>query len=589
MSSEEIVKEHCGNDPTRRALFLMSVLNVEQSLEGDVKQKLLERIRDYLLSAKSLEVSYLKQEHSNSNAPIILRKTGNTVAVSIPSSNALDNRKPFSIYCVSSGEKSGSDVIGSSIEHLKSQSNEIFLYGLKSNWLFDIYYLTSDSHGTHIRSTSRQIVSCLPLHLPLCWVYFTQLSMDLKNVVMSNSAKNIVLSHLVQERKDIYDLLKNPEQEPFKLKEGSMKRVTQPFINGFVQVVFSHADYEKQESADNSIKSDIIKSQALRMKICFDFLLAAQCAKSIKNHKIELLCIIKAYQECIPFLEQGLYSPILLKILLQCHSGLQMHASEFEGDRVKGLADFLVPVTYYLVDQLLKTEDPASNSLIGKIFQETTALINISTSSVDTRILSSASIESNLIGYNFKIPPVKTKKASSHYYADYGYHSVLALGKSVSAGLQVRRLFDVFFEQLELVMIKYKIPMPSADLQKKMMTSKRSLDTTTSLKDIYGLFLLSGPEIVIQELAKFKKNPRYVEILSEVIQWSFEKDLFDPAIRFSYDLEDLVDKRTQAMLHMQELIDDANHDRKEIIVKRKKRPLFAIGQKNMDALKQLVV
>jgi hypothetical protein len=322
------------------------------------------------------------------------------------------------------------------------------------------------------------------------------------------------------------------------------------------------------------------------MKICFDYLMAAHCAETINNHKLVLLCIIKAYQECIPFLEQGFYSPILIKILLRCHSCLQLHATEFEEERVKGLADFLVPITYYLVDQLLKKENSDSNALIGKIFQETTSLINITSSSVDTRILSSATIESNLIGYNFKIPQAKAKKGSSNFYADFGYHGVLALGKSVSAGLQARKLFDLFFEQLEITMVKYKIQMPNADLQKKMLTSRRSLDTITSLKDIYGLFLLAGPEAVIQELLRFKKNPRYVEIVSEVIHWSFEKEWYDPAIRFSYDLEDFLDKRTQSILHMEDLKDDASHDRKEIIVKRKKRPLFTIGLKNLDAIKQ---
>ena len=136
-------------------------------------------------------------------------------------------------------------------------------------------------------------------------------------------------------------------------------------------------------------------------------------------------------------------------------------------------------------------------------------------------------------------------------------------------------------------MIKYKIQAGNNEAAKKI-SPKRVLDSITSLKDIYCLFLLCGPEGVIQELARFKKNPRYTEIISEIIQWCFEKDLYDAAVRFSYDLEDWIDKRNQSILHMQELVDDSAHDRKEIVVKRKRHHLFTVSQKKIELVKQLI-
>ena len=65
-----------------------------------------------------------------------------------------------------------------------------------------------------------------------------------------------------------------------------------------------------------------------------------------------------------------------------------------------------------------------------------------------------------------------------------------------------------------------------------------------------------------------------MEIVSELITWCVEKENFDAAIKISNEVEDWVDKRTQTILRMDELLEDVATQKRDIIFKRRKRSLF---------------
>eukprot|EP00842_Homolaphlyctis_polyrhiza_P000831 jgi/Hompol1/1749/HPOL_000005-RA len=82
----------------------------------------------------------------------------------------------------------------------------------------------------------------------------------------------------------------------------------------------------------------------------------------------------------------------------------------------------------------------------------------------------------------------------------------------------------------------------------------------------------------MQELIRFKKNPRYVEIVTRIVEWCLDRDLVEAALRISADTEDWLDKRTQTIVQMDMMADEGDTKR-EVVIKRRKRHLFATDKK----------
>ena len=110
-----------------------------------------------------------------------------------------------------------------------------------------------------------------------------------------------------------------------------------------------------------------------------------------------------------------------------------------------------------------------------------------------------------------------------------------------------------------------------------ILAPRRILEQQTTLKDIYATFFTCGPEWTLQELSRFKKNPRYLEFAAHVLEWAFSRESFEHVVRFSNEIEDWLDKRAQTFGKWEDVL-GPGEGYKEILIKRKKRNLFALDK-----------
>jgi cell fate (sporulation/competence/biofilm development) regulator YlbF (YheA/YmcA/DUF963 family) len=354
-------------------------------------------------------------------------------------------------------------------------------------------------------------------------------------------------------------------------------------VRGYVHGLFHSLEETEMEFAKSELRTNELEGKLCRLRICRDFLLAAECCRKCDNSKLELLCILRIFEKLQPFLLKNSKPPIVVHILYRCHEALLRLYSVFGEDTPKGMKDYLVPIAYHLVQALV---EHSNYHLALQISYETVTLINVVAHNIDNRIMNSSHFETSVLGYQFKPHKGKAKRGSAQYLFEFGFHGLLAVTKSHKVGLSItRKQFDVFYEQVELMLIKTKAALSLTDpnQKKNLYVNRKSLDNFTTLRELYQLYASSGPETTMQELNKFRKNPRYVELVSEILSWCLEKEQLDVVVKIANEVEDWVDKRTQVILRMDELMQDSVSQKKDIVIKRRKRPLFAL-----DKIEQLL-
>ncbi|KAI9096602.1 hypothetical protein DFS34DRAFT_623406 [Phlyctochytrium arcticum] len=222
--------------------------------------------------------------------------------------------------------------------------------------------------------------------------------------------------------------------------------------------------------------------------------------------------------------------------------------------------------------------------------------------------------------------------------SDFAYHSVIAVSNEVGKGYEyMARRLETFCEYLEVELIRAnnalvalhgssgssimqsanQIPAPQAQMQMQplqrvgsqpllldgpvvassgnpMLIANSSIlaptalnlrkvldQSATTLKELASVLTASGPDIALENLHRFRKNPRFVELAAFATVWCIQTGIPDHCIRICVDVEEWIEKRNLKILTYD---DEEVKEGGGTIGKRKKRSLF--GEKKTQDKKR---
>jgi hypothetical protein len=574
---ESTIKLYCGYDPTKRALYLMSVA-LHETLSPEESYIFLKKASDYLIQAREAEFLVFDQTKiSKSLGTDILHKTSTSLTIKIPQFDG----KNSGFQIIGQVGNSSTDMCGVGIIFPYSNSTEtsFTVFGLPRNEKI-ILKLIMNSNDTKTIFSTLKIYSSIPMSILLCWTYLAVISdvkivPDIYNLSLDTLESHFRLSRIPTE--SLRQPVNESQIQPFYIDKTHISDCNVAVIRGFIQCIFLSIENRTKEFNISSNSNSVHALQVLILTNSLNYMICAESAKLNGGSKLELLCSIKSFEELKPLIENNSDMPFVIYLLIRCHESIMRNASEFANDQSKGIRYYLVPIAYYLIQKFIQLGE---HSMAAKIAYDTISIITLTSYSADVKILNSNAVESNLLGYLYRPYKGKGKRNSTILLQDHGFHNRIAITKNVHTGLTLQaKPFDLFYEKIEMFLVQNKILLPSNSSDpnsKKGFTSKKYLDSFTTLRDIYLLFLVNGVEMTLTELGKFKKNARYIEILVHLITWCLEKDYLDYVIKVSNEIDEFMDKRAQAILRCDELLLDLVQLKKDILVKRRKRILFTI-------------
>jgi hypothetical protein len=582
--NEDTVLRICGYDPAKRALFYMSVLAVEALTENEVTSYLT-KARDSLIQAKEYEHQLLVHTKAQNHFfPEIIHKSTTSITLSIP-----HHAESTDYQLIGNFGYGHSDICGVKIRfpHFITDPDEITLFGIEPNdhFTLKIQYYSQEGVSTTLPV---KLYGSVPISLLLSWTYLASVAQLNDHPDIFSQSCETLEDHFkyFKTAEDNYILSGNfqmftqKEFVPFTLNESLLANCDLAVVRGFINCIFTCIKNRIKHFRNSDIRRPLRASQLLRIKNAADYHAAAFCAKVAGESKCELLCIIKLFKELQPIIEDNVDIPFVTYLLLICHETIIRNSSYFGDDRTQGVRHYMIPLTYVLTEKLIQNGE---NTLCSKIAHETISLITLTSYSPENKIFNSSAIEINALGYLYKPAKGNGKKHYIQMLQEFGFHSQIAVTKGPTHGIPSHpRPFDTFYENIELLLAQNKLGFPALtiDSSKKFgasSTKKTTIEHFTTMKEIYNLQSSGTFDLVINELSKFRKNPRYVEILATIVAWCVDKENIDSAVKFSTELEDYVDKRMQTILKTDELLMDSAQMKKDFTIKRRKRMLFTVS------------
>jgi hypothetical protein len=245
------------------------------------------------------------------------------------------------------------------------------------------------------------------------------------------------------------------------------------------------------------------------------------------------------------------------------------------------VADYLEPVSLLVASRLFIWRE---YSMAIKFSDDCLSFFSSLTGTVDLRILNSQYLEHHWTG-----APPRAKKiqyvSSTHRknviaaaHAENAYHAIVAVGKTPLQGYMDRRKkIDIVCENLECIIAQCMVMLrPIGHLHER-----RSLDTHTSIKELYLVFSSVSVDSLLSDLAKFKKNPRYIEMVTLVVEWSFQRGQNDTVIRICNEMLEWLTIRNRYIQNPLIAWEDSEFKRE--IFTRKKKPLFKDYNNTVEA------
>jgi hypothetical protein len=171
------VRQWCGNDPIKKALFNLTVIQHAEMISTSEKRKLLRSAVEYLEEYRNLEkqtIEYLKDPHSSG---IVLRqKSSSFVLVEVHTDSA---NQIISLGCnlaKSRRDVPSTDICGTGlkISH-HGQKIVLVLSSLIPNELYSVFSVYEEQSKSS-RSDSIAVLASMPISLPLCWTYLYEIA-----------------------------------------------------------------------------------------------------------------------------------------------------------------------------------------------------------------------------------------------------------------------------------------------------------------------------------------------------------------------------------------------------------------------------
>ncbi|KAJ3091392.1 hypothetical protein HK102_000715 [Quaeritorhiza haematococci] len=643
------VETICGENPLYQALFFAVHASAESNIPQAEKHVLLKRATDLLAKARQAEarllsdISYTSKllgsggkAHVSTNiqaccaAPLFVRRSPTSISIRARPSAGVDGSlvvestyQAFAQRCSKALKVSLSDVeyYGTGIPVSGATSSEIIIRGLEPNnrYFFAVGAFNEDQQmiSDCIGDTSFPILACFPIPLDLCWGHISIIAHVAKCEEVADLAHRTLCEYFLTRVESKENLLRSindsqsgVEHEPvFELNPFSILEASDASTRLFIQSIFAKIDrtfvkalatgmsLSVQQNPEGS--KDVVAAATMRLEAARDLLIACTLAEHISNFEYMLMCAIKCFEIIQPLLDIELPSRFLVHCLLECHRRFSASILLVEDiDRAQAVKDCFVPMCNFAVRYLVKIRTRSSSAALIKLAEESLAVMNKCIQINDLRIMSSNLIEENWIGEAKKIKKIRYgKKPKANMIAEFQYHAIISTCNSrplLGYDGTKQRPVDDMSEYLDIVMAMQNITRHHSSATPVMLpdqrqeTISRHLESQTSLRELYILLQIVGPELIYQQLNLFRKNPRYLELAVRCINFClFPSECKAPglysnaamnenpelAVKLCGDLFDWVDLRNRAMQNCEIYFDGAD-ERREKILKRKKRVLY---------------
>ncbi|KAJ3163868.1 hypothetical protein HDU88_006207 [Geranomyces variabilis] len=619
---EQRVEAYCGENLVLRALVLVVHASEGSNLDKASRNKLLTQAAELLRSAFREENRLVDQifgEHAVKPRqpficppPLFVRRSPTSITVRpvhmvdnenkpiIPHSYRLYTRKvtkdSVPLVTVSDVAYPGS---GYQVRVSPSGdgSTELTVTGLKPNHRYVLAVCAFDAAdkpiGQGIGETSRPILACLPLPLLLCWGHVANVAHEaqcgdiadisykvLREQYVSWLAPDARLRRTVFEKQVAGDPY---AEEVFRLNDLDLSTTAPSIIRTFVEAIYASIDREFSRThaivhSDVEGIGDVLAAQMLRLKCCRELLIALELAKRIEDQRLMLLSSFKCYELLVPLLQNDDVAdpaklqlgsrpptplPYVVQVLMLCHTTFIKCSAVLGNDRVNGVMDHYAYIAFHLVRRLTARRAPADLARAVQVAEEALSIIRsiAGETSSDIKIPSSTTLEAEWLGPEHRAAKRRISKKKGKGRAivtECAYHALLASTAEHAKGYEnhgSRRLeamceyFDVEIGRATLI-----IPPPGQPSLRKGLDA-----ASTSTREIYAVLALSGPDVAIENISRFRKNPRYIEIMALAAGWCLAAGHFiDTAIRICLDAEDWTEKRNYCLLNFEEVAEEQN-------------------------------
>ncbi|KAI9324120.1 hypothetical protein DFJ73DRAFT_802668 [Zopfochytrium polystomum] len=556
---EERAKKLCGKNLVLQSLLQLTFAWESSTLsEHDREAHLTEAIN--LLKAEMKSERFLLEmlckapasaKPMKCPAPTVLKRTPTVVTLRPNHMVTEQGDLIIPMYYQAFGTKAGS--IGVTLNDTKfegcgrnlraTRAMEIQVTGLEPNQRYTFALAAFDSEGRMIGpgigNTSCGVTTMLPLPIVLCWAYISRGAHELGYYDVADEAMQVLWSFFVKSRV-MEDGLAKPatvgntgvtHDSVFQIEEKNLRSSSSTIVLMFISCIHLELDRRLHEStlpvqADRSGSHNPLQSQLIRLKAARDLLVALEFARRIRNTQFIVSSAIRILEVLQPLFSFSVGCPFAVHCIFVGHAILCEHLPSHKNvDRAAILKDLLEPFSLQMCRRLVAWKEYAAAI---KFAEDSLQLIASLAGTMDLRIMNSQYIEyqwTGTIPRTKKIKPGGKKTISTIVHNENVHHVILASGKTPLMGYtSVRKKVEIIVEQLECIIVQCTFL-----LRPPQVNDRKILDSHTTMKDLHMALMVSGPESVIIDLARFRKNPRYLEAVGACAEWCLNRGHLESA------------------------------------------------------------
>ncbi|KAJ3266395.1 hypothetical protein HDU77_001006 [Chytriomyces hyalinus] len=468
-----------------------------------------------------------------------------------------------------------------------SDHTEITVYGLEpgKRYIFAIAAFDESGQvlGRGIGESTKGITAMYSLPLVLCWSNVSLIAHELFCDDIADEGYLMTWNHFVKSSTPVSMINEvvglgstGVNHAPvFELWSSNVGCASIELSSFFVQCVHKKVD-RAFAAIDSSIHSnakgvrDTLKSQQIRLGSVRDLLVAAHVSKKIRDWNLLLSTSVKMVACLLPFFEFGVETPFAVHAMIVAHECIILCEQEKASLDPNLVTSMYRGLVLHLVSRLLQWKE---YSAVIRIANDSLKYLSMRGAIHESPVHNSAAIEHQWTGLMPRTKRYATNRKKNiilNIQADNVYQLIVATSANPKIGYAAsRKRIEVLREQLDFIVCHC-----SFSLKPPTPYEKRYLDQQTSLKEIYHVFISCGPEVLIQELAKFKKNPRYLEIISKCVNWSLKRGFIDQTLKICNDTFDWLTLRTRFLATATDVMEEGDNPAKEALLVRVRRTLY---------------
>ncbi|KAJ1569933.1 hypothetical protein HK096_009523 [Nowakowskiella sp. JEL0078] len=622
--SDKFIQSRCGESTVLKMILLTEYALYAPGFTTPERSYLIQKSCEYLNQEEKREFDLLKQsiETTEENSrelppPVFVCRTKTSITIR-PQKNCDKFILSTPIFWYRAHCKniligntvtlSDNDYEGSG-EFVRNTSDiEFTISGLEPNseYIFAVSAFSKNKKMIDtIGKTSISILCTLPLPITFCWTRIAQVAYALGLLEYFELAKNYLWKSFLKSSLNAEMLCSFNTRDVnislssvFELDNRNLRASAEVNIQAFIDIIHKNLSNSFDINLKLPKQCEVLARcpldvQMMHLEASKECLVALALSNSINDSSRAIKSVIECFLVSLPVLKLGFTSPFLQLILKECHKNFMFHSFILENERSREIVNIFIPLTYFLVENLVRIKKIDS---AAKIIEDSFTYINSNTFAGDFRIFSSAFLEQNWFGTTKKPKKIiygKDKKIIN----DFIHHAILATSEDIYLGYdEARKTAEIMIEKIDSLIAFQPARYPfnfygfmtetylsilgvSKYLNCSILITSSSenrcnLESNTTLRDLYRCLQVSNPESVALDLNRFKKNPRYPELLTKVIAWCLLHYNVESAQRLCQELIDWIDRRNNAIL-MGDFYGDEDESAVKYYPKKRKRNLFS--------------